>query len=570
MTRRWPWLWAIAIVLVLTGHWLGTGDDPTQPGLWPRQAIGDFAHDQGPAYRASLPDTAPSEHAGSVLAAVLEDGHVIGSTAEHDAIRTLGAGRHSFWRGTLYFSASDSSDPRQNGRRYEVAWPHPPHSTACAVAWSLGLAFACFAAFGMVRGFARRRWPDGKQRRRFWLRLLLVPTSLFVCLAAIELTLRRRYPFVDSTWPGEFDQQVGFRFAAGSEIRRTNLFDYCVVQHANSLGFLDREPAPLAAHQRRVVVLGDSFVEAVQVPLDDKFHVRLEQDLGQRGQAVATTAFGMSGCGTANELAFYRQRGRQQRPALVILLLVFNDFANNSTLLEGVRHGWHPEHTPRPFFVVDGTSVRWQTIAADWSRHVVHAGTPAPALALQTALGWSRLYRWTAATAQWIAGEEITRTNADQAARIARFRQRPDWAAGLAGWQFPADLDADGMIVAVDPPPAFREAIALTEHSLAALRDEVAADGGRLLVVFADNLGQPPAVNPQHRPLLPNAYLDLAVPMCARLDLPFVDLHAAFARAGVAGRVIFARDPHWNVLGHATAAAAVADYIAAHPALLGE
>ena len=30
------------------------------------------------------------------------------ATAEHDAIRTLGAGRHSFWRGTLYFSAASA------------------------------------------------------------------------------------------------------------------------------------------------------------------------------------------------------------------------------------------------------------------------------------------------------------------------------------------------------------------------------------------------------------------------------------------------------------------------------
>ena len=31
-----------------------------------------------------------------------------------------GAGRYSLWKGRLYFSSSDDSDPRVNGRRYEV------------------------------------------------------------------------------------------------------------------------------------------------------------------------------------------------------------------------------------------------------------------------------------------------------------------------------------------------------------------------------------------------------------------------------------------------------------------
>ena len=40
-------------------------------------------------------------------------GHVV-----HDNIRTHGLGRFSYWRGALYFSTSDNSDPTQNGRTY--------------------------------------------------------------------------------------------------------------------------------------------------------------------------------------------------------------------------------------------------------------------------------------------------------------------------------------------------------------------------------------------------------------------------------------------------------------------
>jgi len=40
------------------------------------------------------------------------------SHSEHAAIRHKGGGRFSHWNGAIYFSTSDNSDPRTNGRRY--------------------------------------------------------------------------------------------------------------------------------------------------------------------------------------------------------------------------------------------------------------------------------------------------------------------------------------------------------------------------------------------------------------------------------------------------------------------
>src|SRR2546423_9616639 len=39
----------------------------------------------------------------------------------HDVIRTKGAGAFSHWAGHIYFSTSDNSDPRTNGRSYSVS-----------------------------------------------------------------------------------------------------------------------------------------------------------------------------------------------------------------------------------------------------------------------------------------------------------------------------------------------------------------------------------------------------------------------------------------------------------------
>jgi hypothetical protein len=43
----------------------------------------------------------------------------------HQEIRDDGNGRYSIWNGYLYFSSSDNSDPRTNGRVYEIKWPNP-------------------------------------------------------------------------------------------------------------------------------------------------------------------------------------------------------------------------------------------------------------------------------------------------------------------------------------------------------------------------------------------------------------------------------------------------------------
>lgn len=43
----------------------------------------------------------------------------------HQTIRERGEGRYSLWEGALYFSASDNTDPRVNGRKYEMRWSYP-------------------------------------------------------------------------------------------------------------------------------------------------------------------------------------------------------------------------------------------------------------------------------------------------------------------------------------------------------------------------------------------------------------------------------------------------------------
>ncbi len=58
---------------------------------------------------------------------LFEDGKPLGpSRAAHAQIREIGGGRYSHWtREALYFSTSDNTDPRTNGREYAVGSSHP-------------------------------------------------------------------------------------------------------------------------------------------------------------------------------------------------------------------------------------------------------------------------------------------------------------------------------------------------------------------------------------------------------------------------------------------------------------
>lgn len=81
--------------------------------------------EQGRCVRTPLPGWAGrGDHMAAPQASVLrlfENGQEIGpSHALHDAIRTLGGGRYSHWEGTLFFSASDSSNPANNGCLYQA------------------------------------------------------------------------------------------------------------------------------------------------------------------------------------------------------------------------------------------------------------------------------------------------------------------------------------------------------------------------------------------------------------------------------------------------------------------
>jgi len=117
----------------------------------------------------------------------------------------------------------------------------------------------------------------------------------------------------------------------------------------NSDGLLDEEHLKQKpANTYRIAVLGDSQMEARQVPMATNFSTILEKELEKcsqlNGLQVETINFGVSDYGTAQELLTLRHSVWDYFPDLVVLgFITHNDIRNNSRALDGAPI--------RPYFV---------------------------------------------------------------------------------------------------------------------------------------------------------------------------------------------------------------------------
>jgi hypothetical protein len=134
-----------------------------------------------------------------------------------------------------------------------------------------------------------------------------------------------------------------------SESYRSRRGEFDAWIEINSLGFHDREHSvENDGSHFRVVVLGDSFVEANQVELDDTWWSVLGEVLASAiDRPVEMIALGQGGASTAKAWQILQSYGSQYQPDVVLLAFcVGNDVFNNSHRLEDKRR-------KGPFFAVD-------------------------------------------------------------------------------------------------------------------------------------------------------------------------------------------------------------------------
>ena len=303
----------------------------------------------------------------------------------------------------------------------------------------------------------------------------------------------------------------------------------------------------------RIAVLGDSFAEALQVPLDQTFSSVLERELTDcpalTGKKVEVLNFGVSGFGTAQEYLLLQQRVWIYSPDVVLLaFLTGNDVADNHPVL-GAR--------PAPFYSLDG-----EQLVLDLSR------TASPGAA-------SRVMLWLIRHSRVLQLVNQVRLNLKVCGRVGGCGEDLDVAQGEAGLRNQVYLEP-----ASDD---WREAWRVTEELLRRVRDEVAAHRARFLLVTLSNSIQvhPKAEVREHFRQRLGAgdllYPDRRIAAFARRETiavltlaPELLRHAEQAQTHVHGF----EGPnlgkgHWNRDGHRVAARTMAPWMCQHLVAVG-
>ena len=425
---------------------------------------------------------------------------------------------------------------------------------------------------------------DGRRVRRAlrvagW-NAALTAAGLALLAVTGELWLRSTVPFMTSSIPRAFVPGVGIIGRPGAEVRHTNRRDFWQVSRYNREGFLDREPprADPAAADCHVTVIGDSFVEAKEVPITDKLHVRLEALAARRSGSlnITTSAFGLSGTGQINQLAFYDEFARKRAPRLIVLVFVSNDYHENSPSLTALRSLRDPNHLPVMtagrsadgvlFLRPPNPDYEDRDLILRRRRDLVPSprpGIPAPAgnqgyvrAVTRRAARWSYLGGWLDAHANVLTPPEAT---PDRTAWADVLRKRyPDQplfdAFARRVWPAGTRFSIGALFAAGQLPAPYAAELEYTAFALEQFRRRADRDGASLVILATDHL----------RPGGP--LFDRMRAIADGVRIPVVSLYDHIVGRG--GRVRDAhwrRNYHWTPAGHQWAAEAILEHLRRRP-----
>ena len=384
--------------------------------------------------------------------------------------------------------------------------------------------------------------------------LLLIITGLVVIAAVGEGYVRLFTPFQRNIQPSHFVPGVGVIREPGSESRWTNHRDFWTISRPNSWGFLDREPISLerAAESCHVTIIGDSFVDAMEVPISEKVQVRLEELAARElpDLDVTTSGFGIQGTAQVNQLSFYDRYASQLSPKLLVLVFTWNDLWGNSAALSALRRGWDPDRAPYVFAerASDGT-MKLRPPSPDYE--------PLLGLAEQTwlsralaSLRWSEFAAWLDRKLPRRFTQPTTFRDV-MLSRVEVLKMRPGYETIHDGWTSASKGQFNSMVVSDDPPPVFRDGPVFAEFALGEFAERAGRDGADLVILATYAMGD------RNR----DSWL-LLDGMAAEHGIPVINQHEYIIAQGAAiGDARFVNDGHWNAAGHRWAAEALLEYM---------
>ena len=264
----------------------------------------------------------------------------------------------------------------------------------------------------------------------------------------------------------------------------------------------------------RIALVGDSFIEALQVPYDASAGEDLGRDLAARGNPNEVYRFAISGAPMSQYLQMIEHAVAPYRPDWVVVLIVHNDFDESYKFKPGrYTSSFLKLRVEEGRVLGEVPPAPWRPSPIEWLR--------------QTATARFFLYRW---------------------------QVRPEFLVNLLLPPAHAEIAANSDIGAILADRPGVEAV--TDYLFARMDVATRAMGAHLLLAmdgdrYAIYRGADSPALELNR---------IAAATAARRHIPFVDLEPVFAAdwRKPHRRFDFDADSHWNAYGHEVAAAAIA------------
>jgi lysophospholipase L1-like esterase len=300
------------------------------------------------------------------------------------------------------------------------------------------------------------------------LKILVPILSLAIVILALEAWLA-----IAQINTKSFDRYVpgkGITYLPGAYYRHTK--EGFSEGYINSHGFRDYERTyNKPANSFRILILGDSYVEALQVSLENAFPALLEKKLNKSSTETTFEVLnlGQSGFGTADAYMRYLNFGIHYSPDLVLLaFLTGNDIRDNSKFLSQGSLAYYFAYDEKGRLQLDQSLFKEYDEGQTFSRQVFQYIKRRSYLA---SLISERLYL--------LKLELRERSFADHSAEL-----------GQSGSERGVDVFSALNIYLSNPGDRWNEAFAVTQGLLRRFRDDVERNGSQFVLVTLSNAEQ--------------------------------------------------------------------------------
>ncbi len=312
---------------------------------------------------------------------------------------------------------------------------------------------------------------------------------------------------------------VGFKDKPGTQtVFETP--DGPVTVSINSAGYRDVEHAVAKAPDTyRILMLGDSFTEALQVNLEEAFWRKMQKQLEEEGLKVEIMSMGVSSYGTHQALMTYECYGREFKPDMVIL-----NFTNANDPVDN-------------YFRRDAFSPQFELASGTLSLNEAFRTNIAAQQKRRSSLPWGPIY-WAKENSkalqylydrvQTIQGErQLGSTIVEGTNKIYLKEYTQEW---LNAWD-------------------------LTDALMRRLIANVKSDGARFILVDIPGVEElePERVTEPEKYDLAQADKHLRT-FAEKEDVTYISLFPAISAAHTQKPVHWPYDAHWNPYGHTVAA----------------